>query len=86
MQTANSQHVESSFTNLLLRYMDGQIADRSWDKIMKTIDQEGLTTKERMAFARFMNEVIEEAPSVALHVPKPAEMEDLLSEVRKSQN
>ena len=86
MQTLNSQQVGSSFTDLLLRYMDGQIADRSWDKIMKTIDQEGLTTTERMAFARFMNEVIDDASSVALHVPGPSEMKELLSEIRKPRN
>jgi len=86
MQTVNSQHIGSSFTNLLLHYMDGQITDRSWDKIMKTVDQEGLTRKERMAFARFMNERIEDPSSDSLHVPGPAELEQLLSEIREPRN
>ena len=72
----------SAFTSLLMRYMDGQIADRSWKQIMKTFDQGGLSTTERMAFARYMNEVIDDGSSIDLHVPMPEETEELMSQIR----
>jgi len=72
----------SAFTTLLIRYMDGRIADRSWKQIMKTFDQGGLSGTERMAFARFMTEIIDDTPTVDLHVPNPAETEELMSQIR----
>ena len=65
MQAANHHQPASSFTHLFMRYMDGQIGDRSWKKLMRSFDQGGLTKTEKQAFARFMNEVIADAPSVA---------------------
>lgn len=84
----NRNHIQevknSAFASLLIRYMDGEIADRSWNQIMNTIDQSGLTGTERMAFARFMNEMIEDAPNVDLHLPKPEEIEELMTLIRTS--
>ena len=82
MQTVHPQQAVSPLENLLVRYMNGQIADQSWDRMMETFDHEGVTTFERLAYARFMNELISDAGPERLHVPMPKEMEELLVEVR----
>ena len=84
MQTSFSIDSGSSFSALLARYMNGQIAERSWKKLMKTFDLAGVSSLERMAFARFMNEILADGDTDQLNVPKPAEMEELLSETRVS--
>ncbi len=86
MQTSFSLDSGSSFSALLARYMNGQIAERSWKKLMKTFDLAGVSSLERMAFARFMNEILADGDTDQLNVPKPAEMEELLSEIRVSRN
>ena len=82
MQTFHPQHPTSSFENLFLRYVNGQIADRSWHRMMETFDHEGVTVFERMAFARFVTEVIDDLGSDELRIPGPDEMEELLIETR----
>ncbi len=82
MQTVQSQYVGSSLSNLLIRYMDGQIAEQSWEKMMHTFDHGGMTAFERMAYARFMNDAIADTAVHSVYVPKPDEMEELLQETR----
>ncbi len=82
MQTAHPHCPGSSLTNLLIRYMDGQIAEQSWEKMMQTFDNGDMTTFERMAYARFMNDVIADTAANALYVPRPDELEELLQETR----
>ncbi len=82
MQTVQPQYAGSSLTYLLIRYMDGQIAEQSWEKMMQTFDHGDMTTFERMAYARFMNDVIADTAVNALYVPKPDELEEILQEIR----
>jgi len=82
MQTVQPHHEGSSLSNLLIRYMDGQIAEQSWDDMMLTFDHGGMTTFERRAYARFMNDVIADTTANVLYIPKPDELEELLQETR----
>ncbi len=82
MQTIHPQQPPSSFENLFLRYVNGQIADQSWKEMMQTFDHKGVTVLERLAYARFMSEVIEDSGSEDLHIPKPEELEELLVDIR----
>jgi len=86
MQASYSLESGSSFSALLARYMNGQIAERSWKKIMRTFDLAGVSSTERRAFARFMNDMLAEGSTNRLNVPKPVAMEELLSDVRVSGN
>jgi hypothetical protein len=82
MQTVQTQKAPSSLEHLLVHYMSGEIADPSWERIMETFDHEGVTSFERMAFARFMSEVVAEGKGRELNVPKPEELDELLGEIR----
>jgi len=82
MQTVYPQPSLSSFEHLLVHYMNGQIAEHSWDQMMETFDHEGVPVFERMAFARFMSDVIADADAKDLNVPKPDELEELLVQIR----
>jgi len=82
MQTVHPQPSLSSFEHLLVHYMNGQIAEQSWNQMMETFDHEGVPAFERMAFARFMSDVIADRNAMDLNVPKPDELEDLLVEIR----
>lgn len=86
MQTTFTCDNRSSLSALLARYMNGQIAERSWTKLMRTFDLEGISCFERMAFARFMNDVLDDGQSERLNVPKPLEMEELLNDLKKARN
>jgi len=82
MQTVQTQKAPSSLEHLLAHYMSGEIADSSWERIMETFDHEGVSSFERMAFARYMSEVVAESQGRELNVPKPDELEELLGEIR----
>ena len=85
MQAVWSPETGSSLSTLFARYIDGQINEQSWKKMMRTFDLEGITNFERLAFARFMNEVISEG-SDAVNVPQPEEMEEILTTMRQIRN
>ncbi|MDA1029527.1 MAG: hypothetical protein O3B41_10820 [Bacteroidetes bacterium] len=72
----------TSFTFLLARYMRGQIAESAWKKLMLAFDSEGVTSPERMAYARFMNEMLSERARQSLDIPVADEMTGLLKDTR----
>ena len=67
---------------LLKRYMSGQIADPSWNKLMSVFDDEGVTWSERMALAGFLNDVLEDPQRLNVNIPKLDEVQALLSATR----
>ncbi len=77
---------QSALSVLFSRYLNGDITERAWDKMMKTFDHEGVSAKERMAYARFMTEVIDDSKRDKLNVPAPQEMSDILTDMRDHQN
>jgi len=81
MQTV-SVATQTSFSTLLARYMQGQIADTAWKKLMSAFDAEGVTSPERMAYARFMNEMLSDRGKSSLDIPVSDEMAGLLKETR----
>ena len=80
--TLTSSATTPSFSHLLARYMNGQIAETAWKKLMGVFDAEGVTSDERMAYARFMNELLAERQKSAVSIPARDEMTDLLAHVR----
>lgn len=72
----------TSFSFLLARYMRGQIAESAWKKLMLAFDSEGVTSPERMAYARFMNEMLNERARQSLDIPVADEMTGLLKDTR----
>ncbi len=62
--------------------MQGQIADTAWKKLMSAFDAEGVTSPERMAYARFMNEMLSDRGKSSLDIPVSDEMAGLLKETR----
>jgi len=81
MQTVSIAN-QTSFSTLLARYMQGQIADTAWKKLMSAFDAEGVTSPERMAYARFMNEMLSDRGKSSLDIPVSDEMAGLLKETR----
>ena len=57
MQIALNNVPTKSFSMLLARYLQGQIDENTWGKIMKTIDQQGISSVERKAYTRFLSEL-----------------------------
>jgi Ca2+-binding EF-hand superfamily protein len=86
MQTTQLFQRQSALSVLFSRYLNGDITERAWKKMMQTFDQEGVSATERMAFARFMSEVIDETEQTGLNVPKPEEMTDILSGTRSTRH
>ncbi len=74
----------TSFSVLLARYMQGQIGEAVWTKLMRVFDAEGVTSRERMAYARFMSEMLAEREQSSLNIPVGDEMTGILSEIRAS--
>ena len=57
MQNVHNNHRPTSLMPLLALYIQGHIDEDSWTRIMKTIDQKGISYSERAAYARFLNEL-----------------------------
>jgi len=79
---ATSTLIQTSFSSLLARYMQGQIAESAWTKLMTAFDAEGVTSTERMAYARFMNDMLTERARFALNIPADDEISGILMETR----
>lgn len=88
MQTSahlmSSANFGTSFSVLLARYMQGQIGEVVWTKLMRVFGAEGVTSRERMAYARFMSEMLAEREQSSLNIPVGDEMTGILSEIRAS--
>lgn len=82
MASITLQQGRSSFPVLLARYVQGDINDSMWKRLMTLLDADGVTEPERMALARFVNEVVAENGQKSLFVPREEEVKDLLSETR----
>lgn len=76
MKTANKS------AQLLSRYLTGEIGERVWNRIMKTIDFAGMSAYERQAYVRFMNDMADDGGLQLRAVPQPAEMSSILQDTR----
>jgi len=72
----------SALLMLLARYVNGQIADISWKKLMHVFDRAEMTSPERLALARFVNDLLAERRDNSINVPKLKETRALLKETR----
>ena len=68
--------------SLLARYVTGQISDSQWQRLNRVLDAQGVTIGERMAYARFVNEAINEQSAWTPDRPVEDEMTGLLTELR----
>ena len=82
MASLTLQQGTSSFPVLLARYMHGDIPDTMWTRLMRLFDADGVTAPERMALARFVNELVAEGLDKSLQVPREEEVKDLLDDTR----
>ena len=62
--------------------MRGQIGDSAWGKLMMIFDAENVTSSERMAYARFMNDMLADREKSLLHIPARDEATGILSDIR----
>ena len=82
MSTLRSASPAAELPTLLARYVNGKITDPSWEQLMSVFDAGDVTHPERLAMARFFNEVMDEMGPEALWTPKPDELQALLTETR----
>jgi len=62
--------------------MRGQIGEPAWKKLMAIFDAEGVTSGERMAYARFMNDMLAERERMFMSIPAGDEATGILSDIR----
>ncbi len=67
---------------LLARYVNGEIADRFWRRLMRTFDADEITTEERLALARFVNDLLSERGPRVVNIPRLEETTALLLATR----
>ena len=84
MASANLTPSGSSMSNLLTLYMQGQITERQWKRMMRIMDSRKASKTERMAIARYFRDVVSEKGSSALRMPKLGEVNDMLGYARNS--
>lgn len=82
MATLTLKAPHASFPVLLARYMRGEIGDPVWSRLMQLLDASDVTGTERIALARFVNELVDEGGPEALSVPLESEAQDLLQDTR----
>ncbi len=80
--TNRSAAAPSAIATLLSRYLTGEIGERVWNRIMKTIDFSGMSLYERRAYVRFMNDMADDGGLQLRAVPQPAEMSSILQDIR----
>lgn len=82
MATASLRHSKVSLSLLFARYVRGEIGDTIWSRLMQLLDDDDVTRTERLALARFVNEVVAEGGPAALLVPMEDEARALLGDIR----
>ena len=84
MASAKLASNNSSLTMLFNLYMQGQISERVWKRMMRLMDSKKATKTERMALARYVRDVMEETGTASLNMPRVNELGDMLMHVRHS--
>ncbi len=74
--------MSSALPMLLARYVNGQIAEIAWHNLMRVFDTNEISFGERLALARFVNDLLMEKRTGSVHIPKIEEVMDLLTETR----
>lgn len=86
MATVSLRARHTAFPALLARYVRGEIGESVWNPLMHLMDEADVSSTERMAYARFVNDVVREGGPGALFVPKEDEARDLLVDTRLAQH
>ncbi|MFT4603368.1 MAG: hypothetical protein ACI9W4_000082 [Rhodothermales bacterium] len=84
MASASLAPNSSSLAMLFNLYMQGQISERVWKRMMRLMDSAKTTKTERMALARYVRDVCEETGAASLNMPRVKELGDMLTHVRHS--
>ena len=74
--------MNNAINKLLARYLNGEIGDRMWTRLMKTFDFSGMSAHERQAYVRFMNDIADEGSLQLKYVPRTTEMSTILQDIR----
>ncbi len=69
---------------LLNLYMQGQISEQLWQRMMRLFDHEATSKTERMALVRYVSDMVSEDASDSLHMPLATDLAEVLSHVRHS--
>ncbi len=62
--------------------MNGQIAETAWKKLMRILDAEGVSSGERLAYARYMNDLLADRRKSSVDFPAGDEAASLLKDIR----
>ncbi len=79
---SSSASMPSALPMLLARYVNGQIAEIAWHNLMHVFDADEITSGERLALAKFVNDLLRERGTRAVNIPALDEIKDLLTETR----
>jgi hypothetical protein len=82
MQPASRPSFSAALPKLFARYVTGQITEPSWRNLMTLFDADTVTAQERMALAKFFNDLVEEVGPQALFAPRLEEAVALLVDTR----
>jgi hypothetical protein len=72
----------SSLSMLLNLYMQGQISEQLWQRMMRLFDDEATSKTERMALVRYVRDVVSEDGSDSQYMPRAKDLSEVLSHVR----
>lgn len=82
MQPASQRSCSTALPRLFARYVTGQITEPSWQSLMNLFDADSVTVQERMAMAKFFNDLVEDFGPQALFTPRLEEAVALLVDTR----
>lgn len=64
---------------LFVRHLTGQLADGAWTQFVNAYDTVDASPAERIAYAAFLNDAVCDLGPDAVPVPKPEEVDDVLT-------
>lgn len=73
----------AAFRNLLARYLSGEVAESFWNRLMRVLDSGKASYDERIALAAFAEDAAAELGTGAVELPKPKELDTLLTDIRR---
>ena len=76
------QASSSALPRLLTHYMMGRIADTTWHQLMSLFDADAVSSQERLALARFVNDLLDDPGPKTFAIPRLDEAQELLTETR----
>jgi hypothetical protein len=72
--SSESANPENAMTQLLARYIGGEIRETHWSRFVEVIDSGELSSDDRRAFAAFFADILDETGDGDIHLPIVSEV------------